>query len=340
MHKIICFKTNKMNGDWMRLKEKLEIYNLLIGLAAKVAIAIGAVILLGYCLTIDYFPRELSIGDGLLFTFVAAGFGLIYFIFIACLTCLGICIVELFKLIRNAFKRLKHRVTNKGFKTQWSEKLPIAFLCGYLASQGVLIIIVFGLTSLGSLVALVSTVILCTVLWKVVLVDTKKIKNHKVLTHNEQEAVEAIAKLKRERKIKILLITIAPLIMCGYTEVLTKTSMTILNIRNESVTVNVKDPYAKAFIASGIKANKSELGDEFKRFDDTKILLSGFGGKVLFSKSVDCEHETHISVPSDSFIITYPEAVDRSITEKCIEKMKSQSSLKTQIEGFWDKFFE
>lgn len=70
------------------MKEMLDKISALSGVAIKLVIATGALIIFSYCFFhIHYFPAGLSIGDSLVFIFAAIGFGIFYFFWIS----LGLC---------------------------------------------------------------------------------------------------------------------------------------------------------------------------------------------------------------------------------------------------------
>lgn len=297
-------------------------YEISLGLAAKTAVAIGAMILISYCWYIDYFPRDLSIGDGLLFIFIAAGFGFVYIFFVASLTSLGLTAVWLYnanKRMKSWMIRVRRRIQSKRkFSLEdLNENLPIGATCIGLTSFGILIVANLVNHNVYSIFPLGATIFLTTLLVYIFRAESSKIrqlKSRSLLTPREQQA---LGRLHTSRRVSVLLLIICPLAICGYTKVLTKVAMSLLNIRNESTVVDLKKPYSEIFTNRGIQGTDSEFGDEYTRFKDTKILLSGFGSQVVISMWKNCETEVKMPIPSDSIFIPPEEPVDLTRYLEC-----------------------
>lgn len=65
------------------MSELLDLINKHMSLASKLVIGWGVVITWGYCaFLINFFPTGLNLADGLVFVFIALGFGLVYFLWL------------------------------------------------------------------------------------------------------------------------------------------------------------------------------------------------------------------------------------------------------------------
>ena len=72
------------------LEQNLESVLKIVAVSSKFGVLVGGICVIAYSLRINYFPQDLSVGDGLLFIMAAACFGVIYAFFVGSLVSLGI----------------------------------------------------------------------------------------------------------------------------------------------------------------------------------------------------------------------------------------------------------
>jgi hypothetical protein len=125
------------------LEKNFESVSKIATTASKFGILIGGTCVLGYSLKIDYFPQDLSVGDGLLFLMAAACFGVIYVFFTASLVALGITMSPVtrivFKFIAWGMNLFHKRKTEPAH-----ELAPFGWSASLLALFSVIIILILG----------------------------------------------------------------------------------------------------------------------------------------------------------------------------------------------------
>jgi hypothetical protein len=287
------------------LDKQLDIANKALSLAFKVGLIVGGSVFLGYCWKIGYFPRDVSIGDGLLFLMLAIAFGSIYLLFTASLTCLGITLRPIWHGIYRSFNYLV-KLYNKVFG---ANKVVSEFniITGKLehfifALFGLLFVWGFGSFDLKVLGSLILAVFGCALLW-----SGHQESGSEIIEIESKENLSAddnkrISFLKQHQKILAVVILFIPLLFGGVSGKLLDGAMRLSNVKEDKATIHVKKPYIKYVEEHNIKAKESNLGKDYGTFENMSILFNGFGkNAVLIQNGVD--KPINIIIPNDHLIV-------------------------------------
>lgn len=290
----------------MNYKDKVEVFDKLLGIAAKVGILIGGVALLFYCWSIGYFPRDITIGDGLLFIFIAAGFGVLYVLFLASLTGFGLVLRPVWHWGQKAYAVAGGtwcRWRKKPFLYSPFELMPMGAEHIIFAIFGLFFVIGFTRRDAMYLPMLLVSAFGCAFIWSVFQRDSAE---YATLSKQSDRSVEEGARRRGLEKSRVILLAglfASPLVVGGMLAPLSEGAMRLLNLRKENAVVHVAKPYG-AFIASqGIAGTKSDLGEEYLRFDQVDVLLAGPGSSVVISLKRPGSGNVQVTIPNDHILI-------------------------------------
>lgn len=287
------------------MKDYLDLIDKSLGTAFKLGVFVGGLIFLLYCESIGYLPRDMSLGDGFFLVFVASGFGAVYILFSASLTCLGILMNPLWNGIHRCYVKamvLVHKVRGSSFARE-----PLALKRAGLGQcmmgiAGACFVIGFALKSWIRLPLLLAAALLCTML-----ADAYENINSKLLDidNSEERSIEIEqrrAGLVRNKMFIPLMIFIAPLLVGGVATDIIAGAMRLMNIRRDDVVVNVRKPYSALIAEGGVAGAQSALGEEFTEYTHVNILLSGIGSNAVLSLKTEDNDMLSIAVPADQVL--------------------------------------
>jgi len=235
---------------------------------SKIGILAGGICVLGYFLRIGHFPQGLTIGDGLLFMLTAVCFGIIYLLFVVSLVSLGVVMSPVSKGLTKLYIWLyKFRKTRPPSQVYDFAKFSLEHFI--FAIFAVLFILVLGRDNSSFISA------------------GAKIRNLEFAENSPFKIEEygdlAQAKIKKLRKAQMLslgLILIMPILLGGVTGQLLDGAMRQANIRIESATIFVKEPYAS--LVPSVKRSKTQpLAMQYVKFDGILILSKGIGNMTV-----------------------------------------------------------
>lgn len=278
-----------------------------IGVISKIGLLAGGACIVIYSLTIGHYPKELSLGDGLLFlitAFVAGGFALI---FIGSLLCLGIVLSPITRGIFNTIAFLNNKFSKKKLNMQyslmsfdWLALIGSAYsiiIMGLLAQKNAQVLFTFPLLS-----------ILVYIFASLFLSGGKKIREiqcQKIefLPNNNinQPKEKKLHQLRQMQRVSAFSILILPLLLGGVTPQLLQGTMRMIHIRTESATVFVAEPYA-TILANPLATELPNESKIWKRFDSVTILSSGYGKFTVISKGSG-EGTIKLEVPNEKIVV-------------------------------------
>lgn len=279
-----------------------------LALVSRTAILIGGSCIFAYSLRINHFPQEMSLGDGFLFIFTAACFGIIHLIFIACLISLGICLSP---ILRKAFdvviwainlrRRTKISQTHTLAPFEWSSIIPAFF--------SVIFIVGFGRQDASAYWSLPSLAIILYLFFSVYKSSESKLKKIElvkrslVLTEQQFDSSTSLDQdnLKRDQMFCIFSVLAIPLILGGVSGQLIEAAMRFAHIRVENPTLYIKDPYASLVPKALISVTKTTL-NEYSTFIGVKVLFKGFGKTTVVSFQ-DGNTTRMLEIPNELIII-------------------------------------
>ena len=297
-----------------KINKQLDIASKILGLAFKIGIFLGGLILLFYCYRIEYFPEGATLGDGLVFLFIVTAFGGLYTFFTLCLLSLGI-------LLRPAWEIMQKIIINTGLWVSGifkKEIIPqqIKFIKGdsslfIFALFGLLMIVMFRLYEPKVIGTLVLTLFGCAAMAAAYKESSSKIikleadrdsllnKDHSL---SIEEKNEKISKLKTFQLATIFIIFLLPLLVGGVSGKLLDGAMRLANVREDQVNVHIKKPYSELLVTSGITPKQSPMGKDYSLFSNVNILINGIGVNTVIAISAKNSYRKW-SIPKSSIYV-------------------------------------
>ncbi len=273
----------------------------------KLGTLIGAFFVTMYCLRIDHFPQDLSLGDGLLLLLAGGAFGAVYVFFLVCHIALGTALFPVTKFIckaivalpflRFAQKEHLHRFT----PFSW-QSLPFAFVA-------VLLIYLMGRNDPILYWLLPLWAVALHIFYSVFSSCGDKIRilegAQNSIVHNIVRAPidcnQDIETLKNTRIATLAVIVIAPLVASGIYGQILDSAMRLANVRLESPTIYLKDPYL-ALLPKNLISKTQRISKDYVAFEGAKVFFKGFGKTTIISFA-DGTVRRQLEIPNDQIIV-------------------------------------
>lgn len=290
------------------LEQNIESVSKIATTASKFGVLVGGICVITYSLTINYFPQDLSVGDGLLFVMAAACFGVIYAFFIASLVSLGI---TLSPAIRILFKFLVWGVNKRRKRKDEPVHIlaPFEWLAVLFALFAILIILVFGSKDSKVYWSLPLLSVGLYFFYSLYLSCGNKIKKieavkSSIVHTKEKENVAQLGdaeKLRTAQLFSLATILFVPLLLGGVSGQLLDAAMRAAHVRIDKPVVYVKEPYSVLLPKSLVSKDRISPKD-FTAFDGTVVLFKGFGKTTVISFS-DGAVTRKLEIPNDQIIV-------------------------------------
>jgi len=290
------------------LEQNLESVSKIAAISSKFGVLVGGICVIAYSLRINYFPQDLSVGDGLLFIMAAACFGVIYAFFVGSLVSLGITISPITQVVFrlmvwgvNFFKKRKVEPEHKLAPFEWSSLLFAIF--------AVVIILLFGSLDSTLYWSLPTLSVGLYLFYSVYLSCGKKIKEIETIKNARihSEAKENVAQLGDVEKLRagqifsLATILIIPLLLGGVSGQLLDAAMRAAHVRIEKAVIYLKEPYSTLLPKSLVSKDKASPKD-FIAFDGAVVLFKGFGKTTVISFA-DGTTTKKLEIPNDQVIV-------------------------------------
>lgn len=288
------------------LYKKLDMISKALNLAFKLSVIIGGAVLLFYCWRIEYFPRDVSVGDGLLFIMVAIAFGGIYLFFTLCLTSLGIALKPLWHVLQSVFQfalKLLNKWNNrnivyKPFRIEQGGKSNFVF-----AVFGLLFVLGFSLNNLEVFTTLMLSMWVCAFIWSTHQQNSIEIRSIESKDDSSEDEKAKAERLRSHQLLLLIVIISTPLFIGGVTGKLLDGAMRLANVRTEKAVVHIKEPYITYASESGVTGSKSNFGEKYTRIEDVIVLFNGFGGDVVIKAKSESNNYVNLTIPADHVYI-------------------------------------
>jgi hypothetical protein len=274
---------------------------------SKIGILTGGICVLGYFLRIGHFPQGLTIGDSLLFMLTAVCFGIIYVLFVASLVSLGVAMSPVSKMLTKLYIWLyKFRKTRPPLQVYDFAKFSLEYFI--FAIFAVIFILVLGRHDSSAYWNLPILSIAMYFFYSSFISAGDKIRDLE-LSENSPFKIEEygdltrvkIKKLRKAQMLSLGLIMIMPIFLGGVTGQLLDGAMRQANIRIESATIFVKEPYASLLPA--VKRSETQpLAMQYVKFDGILILSKGIGNMTVLYLP-DGKSGKRLEVPNDQLIV-------------------------------------
>lgn len=285
---------------------------------SALCIAMGAVLILLYCTSIQYYPNGIEIGDGLFFLWVALVFGFYLFVLITVLTFIGA--FSYSSLIYAVNKARNSNFKCIPFKENW---------LGYILAVSVFILLLFLASSFELEVTDWVRLIACILFngyfatWLYVGLDQQESQ-----TADEDEVFEHESvfngKNQKRKRIAIfflfcLLFYVPLLSIEGFGSVLLQSTVSDLGIRKNNVTLYIDKKQAPfvshILLEQGFNGDSTKFKDGSIRVSNVHILFHGIGKNTFFTVG---EKNINFELPSDSVIVAQATANKNSGLNKLV----------------------
>jgi len=278
------------------------------GSALKCSIAIGSVCVIFYALRIGHFPKGLTLGDGLLFLLTAGCFGMVYAMFSASLTSLGVVFSLPIKLACKAFIWAAS-FFNPEMKSTKLKLADFHFMSLFFAVPAVAFIWVFGEKDPMAYLSLSCLSVLMYFLYSGVKAmeaeyrSLERVLNSPIDTQEKEELVR-LGKVGRLKKIYIALVCaliFTPLVTGGVTGQLADGAMRLAQVRVEKSQIYLKAPYSELLPSNLLDVNAKTV-EGYKAFSGVVVEFQGFGSSTVITFK-DGESKRQVDVPNDHLIV-------------------------------------
>ncbi|MEP4889814.1 MAG: hypothetical protein ABJV04_07300 [Aliiglaciecola sp.] len=271
------------------MEKKVELANSISSLVAKASIAVGAVIVLIYCTSIGFYPKNIQIGDGLFFIWSTLVFGFVCTLANFVFTSVGYTLYTPLYLFLKKFAPLPKINDFKGYSSIYifgSFVILITLIAFFISD------IEFSWKQIDFMLV---------VSWCAAL-----LMNGFILSALLEERDEAPKKLFYV--VTFLMLFIVPFVVIkGFFKNSVSASMKYLGIRETAVTAYVDHKY-RDIVSDAINKIDSKkhviipVGNEFIRLDNVNILFQGVGEFSYLQISYG-EKSTIFNLPSESVIV-------------------------------------
>lgn len=293
-----------------RISNFKEIADLVAVYAKWGSILVGGFCLLLYSHEIGQFPEGLNLGEGLAFYLVCAGFWVAYTLYAAVTTAMGSLLMAGPALLHQKFinRRSRSRVAQPDmhlvtdYSMMWDTPVIGLGLLGF-----VIWLVYVSRHPVDGILFLAQPLLqgFLVGLW---LTTRRRLHLLRTGLVFQDESNEQIARKRSSNEFiqKGLLIAIAvsPLLLAADRTFLVDAAFRTAQLRKDSATIHVKQPWAARVKASTLTPTKSFLGDNYVEFDKVKVLLRSVGSKVVIElpQSTD-KTTTRLSIPSEAIYI-------------------------------------
>lgn len=288
------------------LDKNLDMISKALSLAFKLGVILGCSVFLSYCWRIGYFPRDVSVGDGLLFIMVAIAFGGIYLFFTLCLTNLGILLRPLWHGLQSTFQfalKLFNKVTNKNIEYRPFRVEQGRFENFVFAIFGLLFVWGFSQNNLKVFTTLMLSMWACAFMWSTHQQNSIEIRSIESKDDSSDDEKAKAERLRSHQLLLMIVIVSTPLFIGGVSDKLLDGAMRLANIRTEKAVVHIKEPYITYASESGVTGSKSNFGEKYTRIEDVIILFNGFGGNVVIKAKSGSNNYVNLTIPADHVYI-------------------------------------
>ncbi|EMB48610.1 Uncharacterised protein [Vibrio mimicus] len=276
-------------------------------LAFKVSTAFGVTIVLYYCFSLSYYPKGLTLGDGIFFVALSLVFGFIYLAFTLMLVSAGALLSKPFKVLIWLFSIVNNIVLKvKGQPKKYIKiDFPSLSIDKLVFSIFGLLLVVSNFGDLTSAIRILSTVMLVAIMYETIF------KNLEILTKIKYKKEKTARETNLQREISgktpklVVMLLITPLILGGVGDNVINTSMSLTKVKTDNVVIHVKAPYTTLLSEYGIKGEDSNFGKDYKMYKSANILFDYVGVNTILSVPINEDGKIHkiVSIPSKEIFV-------------------------------------
>lgn len=270
----------------------------------KNSLWVGATVCIIYYIQLGFFPKGITIGETITFIIFTFAFSIVYLIYVLILLVCGIFIIRpTAYIIYHVFYKKKYPHGDL-----YSDDISIEYRIAIpLISLFLLPVLIFLSDKHGYELIICSFV--SGILWYL-FQNTNYTNNMRLFPSKGQLLLPNIL---------IYSIILLPLVfaLSPSLKILPKSTIRILNLSFDEITVHIKNPYNNLIASNGIVGNQSQLGNEYLCYEKSDILLDGlFGNTILELYNNDAK--LRLSIPNE-YILYFQY---QTPTAKCLNSSK------------------
>lgn len=289
------------------LKKYLGVIPAIMKVALKLAIAVGAIAILGYCGIIGYYPYGIEIGDSLFFVWIALSFGFTYTLIAFFLLCIGIATLPVLKPVQWAALKIVAvwgKLTGKPSTATPPTIATITSTYAPLALIGVIGVALLGYASLHDprtgLSLLASAVVMG--IGFSALLDMPSVQQEEL---DKEMAAASRNNVRRVQFILVIALYFIPLLMGGVLGNVLVQSFRMAGIRHEGVTLYVDKGFFELMKPAYSAGKDVETVGGLKKMERVDVLFTGVGSSSVVRVPVAGSEPRRFIVPNDKFHIEY-----------------------------------
>ncbi len=304
------------------MKQYLDLFSSVSQIIIGWSIALGSIVILLYCMDINFYPKGIEIGDGLFFIWTALAFGGRLILTVLIFSAIGLSIYSLLAALLNLLPKANlPRVKN-------STIMPVHILTAFIV-----ILLVLGYfialsenqdtPNLGFMywLTLISALLMNGFIATFLLEDKEQAgrNNDDDLDDN---APLFNSRMKSRRVVlyavfSFMLIVIPLLFIKGFGDRVLKLSISDLGIKKENVSLYLNEEYS-LYVANLVSKGSYDIflvpvGNGRYRVDNANILFQGIGSVSHISLSAQ-QGDLFFDLPSSSFVVS-KEEIEKSKEE-------------------------
>lgn len=336
------------------MKKYLELFTSISQLIVGWSIAVGSIVILLYCMDIEFYPKGIEIGDGLFFIWTALAFGGRLIFTVLVFTAFGLTLYSAIAFLLNFVPRFN--LPKVKTSTIWPIYVATLFFLVLLSLIAIInspnkkdilenidFMYWFTLAAALSMNGFIATALL-TVNDKNSSDDVNGNINFEVPTESD---------LKRRKKILVvifgfLLFFIPLLFIRGFGDKVLSLSISSLGIKKENVSLYLNSTSARYVSNLMSKGNYSfslvPLGDGSYRLDEANVQFQGIG-QITHILLKSESREVTFDLPSDSIVVANESEISRrsdlaNLVKKDLEKLLKSHEIEFNPETYVFSFSE
>jgi hypothetical protein len=253
---------------------------------------LGGLCLLVYTQEIQHFPEGLTLGDGLVFYFISAGFLVTYVFYVAGITALGCLIMRLpvegvrrLRQMWRARKKTKPMSSNPDFGA-YTDFSPLWDpLVWGLGAAGLFFVWGLSRSQETPLAVYLAAVLVQGGFVVAFLVSKRRQRGYdsRILSPcDSEEGLTARTKSNTSmQRVIVGMIFFFPLLMGPDRLAFVDAGFRFAQLRKDGAVAHVKKPWSEPFRERGFKVERSFLGEDYAQFEKVTVLFHSVGDNVI-----------------------------------------------------------
>lgn len=284
-------------------KEAFDVANIVIKWGV---LAIGALCLFAYSAEIEYLVEDISIGDGLAFYLISVGFLMAYAVYWLVNTSMGCVLASIAAQLLQRFFLKKDSKKPPHLNVDYSVMRPFPVVGIAIAGFGATAIAIHRDEWSGWM--FVASSFVQGLMFVLMLSNKAKLDSgYEGIIAVEGRATlnsDKAADIRFVQKTLLAVVVITPLFLAPDKMFLVDGAFRITQLRVDSATVHVKDPWTERMKKSGLAGQQSFLGSDFTQYENVPVLLKSLGKKVVIKLPSKQDGKLQkLAIPSDAIYV-------------------------------------